>query len=39
MIFQPNAAYQLTEIANNLRGVTPQDSTLNINPEDWYFVK
>jgi peptide/nickel transport system substrate-binding protein len=39
MIFQPNAAYQLTEVANNLHGVTPQSATLSINPENWYFVK
>ena len=39
VIFQPNAAYQLTEIASNLRGVTPQSPTLSINPEYWYFVK
>ena len=39
VIWQPNGVYQLTEIVNNLRGVIPQSSTLNINPEDWYFVK
>jgi peptide/nickel transport system substrate-binding protein len=38
VIWQPNGAYQLTEVANNLRGATPQSSTLNINPENWYFV-
>jgi peptide/nickel transport system substrate-binding protein len=38
-IWQPNGAYQLTEINNNLRGVMPQSSTLSINPENWYFVK
>jgi len=37
-IWQPNGAYQLTEVANNLRGVIPQSTTLNINPENWYFV-
>jgi peptide/nickel transport system substrate-binding protein len=37
--FQPNADYQLTEIVNTLKGVTPQGSTLDLNPEDWYFVK
>ena len=35
----PDPAAQLTEIANNLKGVTPQSSTLSINPENWYFVK
>jgi peptide/nickel transport system substrate-binding protein len=38
-IWQANGVYQLTEVANNLRGVIPQSSTLNINPENWYFVK
>ncbi|HTW05570.1 MAG TPA: ABC transporter substrate-binding protein [Streptosporangiaceae bacterium] len=35
----PDPAAQLTEIANDLKGVTPQSSTLSINPENWYFVK
>jgi peptide/nickel transport system substrate-binding protein len=39
VLWQPNADYQLTEIADNLRGVTPQSPTLSINPENWYFVK
>jgi peptide/nickel transport system substrate-binding protein len=39
VIWQPNGAYQLTEIINSLRGVTPQSTTLGINPENWYFVK
>ena len=38
VIWQPNGAYQLTEVANNLRGVIPQSTTLGINPENWYFV-
>jgi peptide/nickel transport system substrate-binding protein len=38
-IWQPNADYQLNEVANNLKGVTPLSTTLSINPEDWYFVK
>jgi peptide/nickel transport system substrate-binding protein len=39
VMWQPNADYQVTEVANNLRGVTPQSSTLMFNPENWYFVK
>ena len=39
VLWQPNADYQLTEIASNLKGVTPQSPTLSINPENWYFVK
>jgi hypothetical protein len=36
MIWQPQADYQLNEIANNLKGVTPLSPTLSINPENWY---
>ena len=39
VIWQPDGAYSLTEVAGNLRGVNPQSPTLSINPEDWYFVK
>jgi peptide/nickel transport system substrate-binding protein len=39
VIWQPNGAYQLTEVVSNLKGVTPQAPTLNLNPENWYFVK
>jgi peptide/nickel transport system substrate-binding protein len=39
VIWQPNGAYSLTEVINTLRGVIPQSTTLNINPEDWYFVQ
>ena len=38
VIWQPNGAYQLTEVAGDLRGVTPQSTTLGINPENWYFA-
>jgi peptide/nickel transport system substrate-binding protein len=38
VIWQPNGVYELTEITNNLRGVLPQSTTLNLNPENWYFV-
>ena len=38
-IWQPNADYELTEIHNNLRGVTPQNPFANLLPENWYFVK
>jgi peptide/nickel transport system substrate-binding protein len=39
VIWQPNADYQLTEVAANLQGVSPQSPTLSITPENWYFVK
>jgi peptide/nickel transport system substrate-binding protein len=38
-IWQPDGVYQLAEVNNSLRGVIPQSTTLNINPENWYFVK
>jgi len=38
-MWQPNLDYQVTEVANNLKGVTPQSPTLLFNPENWYFVK
>jgi peptide/nickel transport system substrate-binding protein len=39
VIWQPNYDYAETEIANNLKGVTPQNPYLIITPEDWYYVK
>ncbi|MBV9096258.1 MAG: hypothetical protein JO132_20690 [Streptosporangiaceae bacterium] len=39
LIWQPNAPYQVTEVADNLHGVLPQEPTLNITPENWYYVK
>jgi peptide/nickel transport system substrate-binding protein len=39
VIYQPNAAYTLTEVSNSLKGYFPQSPTLSITPEDWYFVK
>ena len=35
----PDAVWPMTAIAGNLRGVLPLSPTLNINPENWYFVK
>jgi peptide/nickel transport system substrate-binding protein len=37
--WQPFPAYQITEVANSLKGFLPQSPTLSINPENWYFVK
>jgi len=39
LMWQPSAVYYLAEVANNLHGVLPQEVTLNLTPEDWYFVK
>jgi ABC-type transport system substrate-binding protein len=38
-IWEPNAAYELSEISDSLRGVLPQNPTGQLNLEDWYFVK
>ena len=38
-IWEPNADYELTEIASNLRGVAPQNPFGNLFPEYWYYVK
>ncbi len=38
-LWQPNGVYELTEVTSNLHGVIPQSTTLNINPENWYFTK
>jgi peptide/nickel transport system substrate-binding protein len=39
LMWQPNAAYQITEVSNDLKGVLPQNPTLIIQPENWYYVK
>jgi peptide/nickel transport system substrate-binding protein len=31
--------HELTEVVNNLQGVTPQSTTANLNPENWYFTR
>ena len=38
-MWQPLADYQLTEVSSNLRGVIPRMPTIDILPENWYFVK
>jgi peptide/nickel transport system substrate-binding protein len=38
-VFMPKADYQLTEVKSNLHGVTPQEPTFNITPENWYFTR
>jgi peptide/nickel transport system substrate-binding protein len=39
MMWQPQADYNVYEIATNLRGVWPLSPTLTLTPENWYFVK
>jgi peptide/nickel transport system substrate-binding protein len=36
-VWLPNGVYSLTEVASNLQGVNPQNSTGAILPENWYF--
>ncbi|HVQ92315.1 MAG TPA: ABC transporter substrate-binding protein [Mycobacteriales bacterium] len=37
VIWQPNYTYSLTEVANGLHGVTPQNPFGGITPESWHF--
>jgi peptide/nickel transport system substrate-binding protein len=37
VIWEPQADYQITLVRNNLRGVTPQNASLEITPEEWRF--
>jgi peptide/nickel transport system substrate-binding protein len=39
VLWEPNADYQLTEVAHNLRGVVPQNPFANLFPEYWHFVR
>ena len=39
VIYLPAQVQSLTEIQNNLRGVTPQNIFSALTPEDWYFTK
>ncbi|HLX77315.1 MAG TPA: ABC transporter substrate-binding protein [Acidimicrobiales bacterium] len=38
-IWEPGGTYQISEIAKNLHGASPQNPLLTIQPEDWYFTK
>jgi len=38
-LWQPNADYELSEVASNLRGIAPQNPFANLFPEYWYYVK
>jgi peptide/nickel transport system substrate-binding protein len=38
-MWEPNGVYSLSEVTNTLQGVLPQEPTLNLTPENWYFVK
>jgi peptide/nickel transport system substrate-binding protein len=39
VIWMPMPVYQLSEIASNLHGVTPQSPIESLTPENWYFGK
>ncbi|MGD0555385.1 MAG: ABC transporter substrate-binding protein [Streptosporangiaceae bacterium] len=39
VVFMPLYPFQLTEVAANLHGVTPQNVYSFITPEDWYYQK
>jgi peptide/nickel transport system substrate-binding protein len=39
VVWQPNNAYQITEIRKDLQGVVPQNPLLSINPENWFFTQ
>ena len=38
-LWEPNADYELSEVANTLRGVAPQNPYAELLPEYWYYVK
>jgi peptide/nickel transport system substrate-binding protein len=39
VVWQPEPAFELTEIQKSLAGATPLNPLLAINPENWYFTK
>ena len=39
VVFMPQFANPLLEVANNLKGVTPLNCFANITPETWHYVK
>jgi peptide/nickel transport system substrate-binding protein len=39
VVFQPDFANPLLEVAKNLKGVTPLNPFTYINPEQWYYSK
>jgi peptide/nickel transport system substrate-binding protein len=38
-LWQPTSAYQISEIASDLKGVVPQSPLDSISPQDWYYTK
>jgi hypothetical protein len=39
VIFQPDFANPLVEVANNLKGVTPLNTFTYLTPEEWHYSK
>jgi peptide/nickel transport system substrate-binding protein len=39
VLFQPVTPLQVSVIKDDLAGVLPQNTILNLNPEKWYFIK
>ncbi|MGA3215291.1 MAG: ABC transporter substrate-binding protein [Acidimicrobiales bacterium] len=39
VLWQPEAVYQISEVASDLHGVLPQSPLNSISPQDWYFTK
>lgn len=39
VLWQPEADYQISEIASDLHGVTPQSPLDSIAPQNWYYSK
>jgi peptide/nickel transport system substrate-binding protein len=39
VIWLPLPVYQISEVAHDLRGISPQDPFDQIYPENWYFSK
>jgi peptide/nickel transport system substrate-binding protein len=37
VIWSPNYTYSLTEVANGLKGVTPQNPYGSLTPEEWHY--
>jgi peptide/nickel transport system substrate-binding protein len=38
-LWQPTSAYQISEVASDLKGVLPQSPLDLISPQDWYYTK
>jgi peptide/nickel transport system substrate-binding protein len=37
-LYVPNQDYQLSEVAQDLKGVLPQNAYINLLPEEWYYA-